>query len=49
MKFAGTLLRAWLVLLFWINAGGARADAVSDFYAGKTVTLLVPVAPGGSY
>jgi tripartite-type tricarboxylate transporter receptor subunit TctC len=30
-------------------AGPAQADAVSDFYHGKTVTLLVTYPPGGSY
>jgi tripartite-type tricarboxylate transporter receptor subunit TctC len=27
----------------------ARADAVSDFYTGKTVTLVIGYAPGGGY
>jgi tripartite-type tricarboxylate transporter receptor subunit TctC len=30
-------------------AGGARADAVADFYAGKQVTLIVATPPGGPY
>ena len=29
-------------------AGGARADAVSDFYKDKTVTVVVPAGLGGS-
>ena len=29
--------------------GAARADAVADFYKGKTVTIVVPVAAGGVY
>ena len=27
----------------------ARADAVSDFYTGKTVNLVIGYAPGGGY
>ena len=27
----------------------ARADAVSDFYAGKQLSFIVPTPPGGSY
>src|SRR5262245_15985721 len=27
----------------------ARADAVSDFYTGKTLTLVIGYAPGGGY
>jgi tripartite-type tricarboxylate transporter receptor subunit TctC len=30
-------------------AGVARADAVSDFYAGKTLTLIAGFPPGGGY
>jgi len=30
-------------------AASAKADAVSDFYQGKTVTFLVTYPPGGSY
>jgi tripartite-type tricarboxylate transporter receptor subunit TctC len=29
--------------------GAARADAVSDFYAGKTITLIAGFPPGGGY
>ena len=29
-------------------AGSARADAVSDFYKDKTVTVVVPAGLGGS-
>jgi len=31
------------------SAAGARAEAVADFYRGKTVTMIVPADPGGSY
>ena len=27
----------------------AAADPVADFYKGKTVTILVPIGPGGTY
>ena len=27
----------------------ARADPVADFYKGKTITILVPIGPGGTY
>lgn len=30
-------------------SGNARADAVSDFYKGKTLTVVVPIGPGGTY
>jgi tripartite-type tricarboxylate transporter receptor subunit TctC len=30
-------------------AGGARADSVSDFYAGKDITILVGYGAGGGY
>lgn len=32
-----------------LAAPAARADAVADFYRGKTLTLVVPVSPGGVY
>jgi tripartite-type tricarboxylate transporter receptor subunit TctC len=35
--------------LLWGAAGSARADAVEDFYKGKTVTIYVGVAVGGLY
>ena len=31
------------------TAGGARADAIADFYRGKTVTVLIAVSAGGEY
>jgi tripartite-type tricarboxylate transporter receptor subunit TctC len=36
-----------LAACLWANAG--HADAISDFYAGKTVRLIVSADPGGSY
>jgi tripartite-type tricarboxylate transporter receptor subunit TctC len=40
-----------LLCLCLISAGvsEARADAVSDFYKGKTVTFLIGYPPGGAY
>jgi tripartite-type tricarboxylate transporter receptor subunit TctC len=33
--------------LLWLQ--GARADAIADFYRGKTVTIYVGFGPGGGY
>ena len=30
-------------------ASPAQADAVEDFYTGKTITILVGSSPGGGY
>ena len=35
------------VLLLW--TGAARADAVEDFYKGRTITVYVASGPGGGY
>src|SRR6476620_11058738 len=32
-----------------LNCGTARADAVEDFYRGKTFTFVIASNPGGSY
>jgi tripartite-type tricarboxylate transporter receptor subunit TctC len=32
-----------------LAAGPAAADAISDFYKGKTVTIVVAAGPGGNY
>ena len=45
MLFRAAVALAGLVLAFT----GARADAVSDFYKGKTVQLVVGYGPGGGY
>jgi tripartite-type tricarboxylate transporter receptor subunit TctC len=41
----------WLVLLLALlgTSASANADAIADFYRGKTVQLLVGVNPGGEY
>ena len=41
--------RLWFVGALLAGAAPATADPVSDFYAGKTVSIVVPLAPGGSY
>lgn len=43
IAFAAALAAAGLMTT------GARADAVSDFYRGKTVSVVVPASPGGVY
>jgi len=50
----GRLLRSFLLAFFsgWLAAAfapAARADAISDFYKGKTITIIVGGDPGGSY
>ena len=46
-------LHRWpLVAVAWLVALGAQsafADAVTDFYAGKSVTMIVATPPGGPY
>lgn len=32
-----------------LSAGTASADAVADFYKGKTITFIIGTAPGGTY
>jgi tripartite-type tricarboxylate transporter receptor subunit TctC len=39
----------WLVALFFLAATPVRAEAVADFYRGKTVTLTVASGAGGGY
>jgi tripartite-type tricarboxylate transporter receptor subunit TctC len=43
------LLAGTLALCASPLATGARADAVEDFYKGKTIYALVGVSPGGGY
>ena len=45
------LSRAALAVAFGALAlvSAARADSVSDFYAGKTLTLVIGFPPGGGY
>jgi tripartite-type tricarboxylate transporter receptor subunit TctC len=47
-RILGALLFACAILTGFSN-GAARADSVADFYKGKTITILVPIGPGGTY
>lgn len=51
MKFFSIL--KWTVVISAIfvagNTGAARADAVADFYEGKTISLIIGYGPGGGY
>src|SRR5437764_948855 len=44
----GALALAWYAALSLASVS-ARADAVSDFYTGKTVNLVIGYPPGGGY
>ena len=44
-----TLVRAMLVVLAGLGASQANADPVSDFYQGRTVTMIVTTSAGGGY
>lgn len=46
--FKASLL-AGTVLAAVSAAGMAKADAVADFYKGKTMTVVLPIGPGGTY
>lgn len=48
MTRRGTLA-ALMGALILVASPPARADAVADFYRGKTVNVLIGVAPGGEY
>ena len=45
---SAALAVGWCAALLLAGAS-ARADAVSDFYTGKTVNLVIGYAPGGGY
>ena len=47
MKIAGTALAA--LALTALAACPVVADEVADFYKGRTVTVVVPVSPGGTF
>ena len=40
---------AALTLALICTSGAAKADAISDFYTGRTVNLVIGYAPGGGY
>jgi tripartite-type tricarboxylate transporter receptor subunit TctC len=42
--------RCWLVLLMGLaSLASARGQTVEEFYRGKTINLIIPNAPGGSF
>ena len=45
----GACVLAILTMTGAMSASTARADAVSDFYTGKSVNLVIGYAPGGGY
>lgn len=48
MRFTPMVAVAWLVAVC-SAVTSARADAIADFYKGKTLTVIVGYAPGGNY
>ena len=50
MKTLGLMLALPAVFAIGVAASSARADAISDFYAGKKkITLVIGYGPGGGY
>jgi tripartite-type tricarboxylate transporter receptor subunit TctC len=43
------LLAMGLAIAAVAGAQGARADAIEEFYRGKTMEMIVPTSPGGDY
>src|SRR6267143_5228486 len=41
--------RLALIVGLALASGAAKADAVSDFYSGKTLSLIIGFPPGGGY
>src|SRR6266704_7095289 len=48
-RIASALLVALLVATATLSASPARAQAPEEFYRGKTINLIIPNAPGGSF
>jgi tripartite-type tricarboxylate transporter receptor subunit TctC len=46
-RFIGRCLLASLIWVLPLQA--ARAQTVEEFYKGKTLSLIIPNAPGGSF
>ena len=42
-------LRALLIAALALWSAGARADAIADFYKGRTLTVYIASGPGGGY
>ena len=49
MKIVRVAARLLLAGVGIAVAGAAHADAIADFYKGKTITMIVGPAPGGDY
>src|SRR5947199_1665201 len=49
LSSAALALGSGAALAFLLAGSPASADAVSDFYAGKTVNLVIGYPPGGGY
>ena len=47
-KTCSAIIPGFLALAVGLSGQNARADAVSDFYSGKRVTILVGFGSGGS-
>jgi tripartite-type tricarboxylate transporter receptor subunit TctC len=48
-RLASSVIALAVTVVGSVWGGGARADAVADFYAGKTMTIIVGAATGGGY
>src|SRR5690348_6131668 len=46
---AGRVFRAALIGVLALWSAAARADAVEDFYKGRTITVYIASGPGGGY
>jgi tripartite-type tricarboxylate transporter receptor subunit TctC len=49
LRLTSRLLAVWVIGTTAISATGSRADAVAEFYAGKTITIIVGADTGGGY
>ena len=49
MRHRGIAHAIVLASAFLVATAGARADAVADFYRGKTITIVIGYSPGGGY
>jgi tripartite-type tricarboxylate transporter receptor subunit TctC len=49
MQFANTRIPAALIALFALTATGATCAIAADYYAGKSIDLLIGAPPGGGY
>src|SRR6185437_2287484 len=45
----GRVLCAMLIEVVALWSGGARDDAVADFYKGRTISVYIASGPGGGY